>query len=317
MAKAENLLGRRFSKLVVIEEEGASESGYRQWLCQCDCGNKIVVESRRLKRGTITSCGCIPKNNEKKGQIAEDITGKRFGFLTAIERVENRNGRTFWLCECDCGRKKEVSTKELKRGTTRSCGCGLVKRDHAKRNLQGMRFGKLLVEKATTQRDKKGNIIWECQCDCGNKALVSENNIMQGYTTSCGCKKEENNKKIHSRLTFVDSTCIELLEYRKSRSDNTSGFRGVYKTKTGKWSVQIGLQNRRYRIGTYSTFEEAVKARVCIEEELHSRFVNEYRLWLALKETQDVSSQFYFNVIKNKGDIEIETPFISKKIELP
>lgn len=55
---------------------------------------------------------------------AEDLSGRRFGRLTAIARVENTpGGRARWICECDCGGSKAVASAELKKGRTSSCGC--------------------------------------------------------------------------------------------------------------------------------------------------------------------------------------------------
>src|SRR5882672_6509481 len=48
------------------------------------------------------------------------LVGMRFGRLTVISRS---NGRSMWLCICDCGNNKAVRTDHLKRGATRSCGC--------------------------------------------------------------------------------------------------------------------------------------------------------------------------------------------------
>ncbi len=52
-----------------------------------------------------------------------DLTGKRFEKLVVLSQSENKHGRTYWLCRCDCGNKKIISGKELNRGTTKSCGC--------------------------------------------------------------------------------------------------------------------------------------------------------------------------------------------------
>lgn len=52
------------------------------------------------------------------------LTGERFGKLTAIARVSNDAfGRAVWRCLCDCGREADVAGFRLKRGHTRSCGC--------------------------------------------------------------------------------------------------------------------------------------------------------------------------------------------------
>ena len=63
-----------------------------------------------------------------------DLTGQRFGRLSVVRLVGSRNGCRMWLCECDCGKMHAVSTKGLRGGQTRSCGC-LVS-DTARKNLE-------------------------------------------------------------------------------------------------------------------------------------------------------------------------------------
>ena len=61
-----------------------------------------------------------------------DLTGQRYGTLTVIERAPNRKSKACWLCQCDCGARKEVRAANLRNGNTHSCGCGSVrfKRTH-------------------------------------------------------------------------------------------------------------------------------------------------------------------------------------------
>jgi len=51
--------------------------------------------------------------------------GKKFGRLRVIEKAENKGKHTAWLCKCDCGAKKVVTTGHLtrKNNPVRSCGC--------------------------------------------------------------------------------------------------------------------------------------------------------------------------------------------------
>ncbi len=53
----------------------------------------------------------------------KDISGQKFGRLTALYRLHNTKCRTRWLCVCDCGNLTEVKTVKLTTGHTRSCGC--------------------------------------------------------------------------------------------------------------------------------------------------------------------------------------------------
>ena len=53
-----------------------------------------------------------------------DLTGERFGRLTVINRAENaKDGHARWNCLCDCGNHTVACGNDLKKGTTRSCGC--------------------------------------------------------------------------------------------------------------------------------------------------------------------------------------------------
>lgn len=53
-----------------------------------------------------------------------DLTGQRFGRLTALHRAPRDYNKRFacWYCQCDCGNIKIISTDALGRHT-KSCGC--------------------------------------------------------------------------------------------------------------------------------------------------------------------------------------------------
>ena len=74
-----------------------------------------------------------------------DLTGRKFGKLTVIERAEKlKNSFIVWKCKCDCGGTIYASTRDLKQGLVKSCGC-LRKERY---NLIGQKFGKLTVLKS-------------------------------------------------------------------------------------------------------------------------------------------------------------------------
>lgn len=54
-----------------------------------------------------------------------DLTGQRFGRLVVLHLGSRarRGGDPYWLCECTCKTQKEILSKSLLRGLTRSCGC--------------------------------------------------------------------------------------------------------------------------------------------------------------------------------------------------
>ena len=54
-----------------------------------------------------------------------DLTGRKFGKLTAVCVTDRRNsqGGVIWECVCDCGNKTYAAAHDLTNGNTRSCGC--------------------------------------------------------------------------------------------------------------------------------------------------------------------------------------------------
>ena len=62
-------------------------------------------------------------------------------------------------------------------------------RSGIKQNLIGKRSGKLTVIKQSG-RDKHKRVLWECECNCGNKTLVTTHYFNCGKKTSCGCTRK-------------------------------------------------------------------------------------------------------------------------------
>lgn len=197
MATFKNLSGQKFGKLTVLDkyERRTKPSGqtYIVWHCKCDCGNKCVVSASNLNRGHSTSCGCnlteILKTREHpKGpsmiKLRNDLTGKIFGHLTVICRIDNRitpKGHSLvqYKCKCDCGNECNITANVLRNSSPNiSCGCAQAE------NLIGQRFGRLTVihrvESGTSTK-------WHCKCDCGNECDVFANSLKRGSSKSCGC----------------------------------------------------------------------------------------------------------------------------------
>ena len=122
-----NLINKRFGRLVVVKEIGQYKNREIIWHCKCDCGNEVDVRGSSLKSGKTKSCGCIAREKSHI-RFFKDLTGKRFDRLTVITKCGmDNNGCFTWLCRCDCGNEIVVSGANLRRGTTKSCGC--YKRD--------------------------------------------------------------------------------------------------------------------------------------------------------------------------------------------
>lgn len=205
-----------------------------------------------------------------------DLTGQRFGNLVVLSQTEKRmdSGSIVWKCKCDCGKQAEVSARRLVRGKVRSCGCLSAS---SYKDYVGKRFGRLIViEPVDKIRKNRATVTWwKCLCDCGRETIVAQTELQNGGTQSCGCLQKE---KAKENLALVDGTSVAILERiheKTPRSNNTSGYTGVYHRKSGGWVAYINFKKKRYNLGSYKTREEAIKARQC-GEEMHDNFLKWY-----------------------------------------
>ena len=126
--------------------------------------------------------------------------GDKFNKLTIIKESTRRasNGGKYWVCQCECGKIKEIRGDHLKSGHTKSCGCQNQEKIN---NIIGQRFNNLIVIDITDKRRSSGDVIWKCQCDCGNITYAAASELRNNRIKSCGCLKSLGEKTINSLLT--------------------------------------------------------------------------------------------------------------------
>lgn len=78
-----------------------------------------------------------------KGRTRIDLLGQRFGYWTVISEVGIKGNAMFWECLCDCGKISELNGCNLRRGSTKSCGCHKAE---------------LMGKKSTTHGDTVGGV---------------------------------------------------------------------------------------------------------------------------------------------------------------
>lgn len=127
-----DLLGQCFGALTVVDraEKRPGDRALR-WKCRCTCGKIVEYASTLLVTGKKTSCGC-----RTEGRCAwADITGRTFGWLTALYPLDKRDnsGGVIWRCRCACGQETDASYNGLMYGNKRSCGCRKKEHDQALR----------------------------------------------------------------------------------------------------------------------------------------------------------------------------------------
>lgn len=102
-------------------------------------------------------------------------------------------------------------------------------------NLIGQKFGRLEVlsrDDDSISASGRHRVRWLCQCDCGNTVSVLSDNLKRGKTTSCGCFRVENTKRIKSTHGDTQSRLYGIWCAMKSRCTNENN--AAYKDYGGR-----------------------------------------------------------------------------------
>lgn len=202
-----------------------------------------------------------------------DLIGQTFGRLTVAEQApSDERGQRRWLCRCECGGTRLVTTAYLTGGRVTDCGCGKSP------DLTGKRFGRLTVLGRSDRRGSRGartTPLWECRCDCGEITYKAADTLTNPDVSMCKtCAAAFAVTRAREGAGYTEGTQLSRIQNIEEKSDNRSGVRGVYLDgKTGRYRARIRFRGKLYNLGSYPTLEEAVKARRRGEEDYFGKFL--------------------------------------------
>lgn len=82
-----------------------------------------------------------------------------------------------------------------------------------KKDMTGMRFGRITVIKFVPDNTKRSS--WLCKCDCGNFKVIRAHNLVSGTTNSCGCLAKELLQESHDKRSYIHKS-----EYLNKKINN-------------------------------------------------------------------------------------------------
>ena len=146
-----------------------------------------------------------------------ELTGKRFGRLTVLEDVGNdKHGNSIWKCICDCENQtiKIISSNNLERGHTKSCGC-LYSEKLLERSKGEVGFNKLLsiYKLSAKKRNLEFNLTRELfkeltQQNCQYCGFEPKQIINNGRTK----ESKEHNKYIYNGIDRINNNMGYIIE---------------------------------------------------------------------------------------------------------
>lgn len=283
-------IGRRFDRWTVIGPPIMTPKGEAKWLCRCKCGTvrHVLARSLTTKKHPSRSCGCLRREALREA-ISHDLHGMFFEDLEVLGVAEHRNdnGNVWWRCKCSCGEICEYPGSLLVTGRRTHCPSPKHKR-YAYKDITGQTIGNLTAL-YRIPGNQNGSSMWHCRCElCGGEVDYSYNTIRFTDVQSCGCQKKRHDAALPKLLTHTNGTSIDHLRSKKIPSSNTTGAKGVYR-KGEKFFAKLVFQQKQYQIGTFSSFQDAVKAREEAEHRVFDVTVEAYNRW---KETADADPQW-------------------------
>ncbi|WP_461240496.1 AP2 domain-containing protein [Paucilactobacillus sp. N302-9] len=148
-------------------------------------------------------------------------------------------------------------------------------------DIKGQRFGRLVALRPV-DKQSSGDILWLCNCDCGNTTVVSAYRLRHKSTRSCGClRKDIGRKRFTNDERFVkyqgnaDGLSNQngiIFSSINISSRNRSGVIGVSKDKrTKRWLARLYYEGHYVLLKSFENYDDAVAARKAAEKKYFKR----------------------------------------------
>jgi len=122
---------------------------------------------------------------------------------------------------------------------------GKRKRPEHRPNLAGRSFGVLTVLRDTGQLNHRQEVLWLCQCICGNQCEAITKHLLAGLKKSCGCLRGRKTTTNHNNRDCREALLIALYAARRWQIDLViyfSYYANQYLVRTTKDNKRAGYQ---------------------------------------------------------------------------
>lgn len=235
------------------------------------------------------SASCSPSIRSDSISRRRDITGERFGLLTALCVDHVHNGQEYWRCQCDCGCIHVARKSHLIGGVIRSCGCLYKGKKRGISRPPTYVFAPSYVRGV----DFKGNSFffdrddfslvvpfnWYLDNDGYVVARISGKNIkMHSYLTGFSLTDHANrNKADNRRCNLREASSSENAANCCPPDGKVVGVR--WKDNNRKYAARINWNRQEIHLGMFREYKDAVRARLLAEAKYFGEFAPQKHLF--------------------------------------
>jgi hypothetical protein len=199
-----------------------------------------------------------------------DLTGKRFGKLTAISSIYDAEKKlTLWKCQCDCGNIAYVRANRLVHGRTKSCGCLRVVSNKSHKTTHGMSRTRLYnawhsMKARCNNPDNHNYKLYGGRGISICEDWLESFESFMNWAVSSGYKEGLSLDRIDNNGNYCPENC-RWVTVREQNNNRGVSINISYNGKTqnlSEWCKELGLPYMRIwqRITKYGySFEEAIK----------------------------------------------------------
>lgn len=240
-------------------------------------------------------------------KVREDMTGwvmsehgipdSRLIVIKQVDDYVEPNGvrRARWLCECTCEEHNKVVAigKDIKNGNTKSCGCLKIERlvhrskKANKSDLSG-EYGIIWstnsnqeIYFALNDAEKILSHTWHINSYGYPETHIDGQTVTMHKMLGYNYPDHHNRNKLDNRKQNLLTCSVQENNRNKSpRSDNSSGFTGVYfNVKNNKWISYINPGNGMKYLGSFLSKQDAIKERLKAEQKYFGEFAPQRHLF--------------------------------------
>jgi hypothetical protein len=213
-----------------------------------------------------------------------DLTGKRFGRLTAIQQVEKVITVKLWECKCECGVTTLRNSNTLRTGHTKSCGClsreALTKRTNLKHGLSKLPNGKVnpLYHVWTQIKQRCRNPRDSGFKDYGGRGITffapwDDFKVFYDWAMSAGYVPGLTIERIDNDRNYEPENCT-WISWNQQRKNNRRVIKITYGGRTQiltDWAKELGIK--------YSTINSRLQKGYSIEKAFQKEAITWNRKW--------------------------------------